>query len=129
MPNKMYDRGYALEAKLVKYLRSDCRWPFVRRTPGSKSPCDVFGITPYGVAVMFQCKSTEKDSFDLTTLFNSVSVFRLKQMPSGVRKMLLIKIGFKHTTEYHMYEWNETDWIRCDDYNLRNKFEKEKDTK
>lgn len=106
MPNKNYERGYSLESKLVNYLTKDLKWPFVRRTPGSKSPCDVFGITPDGVAAMFQCKSTIKNSFDLTSLFDSVSVFKLKKMPEGVKKFLFIKIGFKRHTEYHCYEWD-----------------------
>jgi hypothetical protein len=120
MPNKKYERGYALEAKLVKFLTEENKWPFVRRTPGSKSPCDVFGITPNGVAVMFQCKSTEKDSFDLTSLFNSASVFKLKKMPEGVRKIVLIKIGFKHTSEYYMYEWinYKDEWVKYEDFTL-----------
>lgn len=121
MSNKNYERGYALEAKLVKYLEKELKWPFVRRTPGSKSPCDVYGITPNGVATMFQCKSTIKNSFDLTDLFNSVSVFRLRLMPQGVEKFLLIKIGHRHYTEYHFYKWDviRNAWMGNLDFKLK----------
>lgn len=120
-----YKRGYALEQKLVKFLEKECKWPFVRRTPGSKSVCDVFGIAPNGVAAMFQCKSTIKDSFDLTSLIDSASVFKLRKMPEGVRKFLFIKIGFKHRTEYHCYEWDivRNYWMPNLDYCFNIKIE------
>jgi Holliday junction resolvase len=107
-----YDKGYAFENKLVNFLREDAKWPYAIRTAGSHSPCDVLGITPNGVTVMFQCKTTIKKSFDLTALMNDVSVFKLKRMPSSIRKILAIKIGFRHTAMIYMYEWieHEQQW-------------------
>lgn len=120
MPNRNYQRGRELEAKLVKHLIDRCKWPYARRTPGSKSVLDVLGITPYGVPVMFQCKSTEKDSYDLTSLLNDAKVWKLRQMPEGVRKVIVVKLGYKSNSEIHMYEWNEVklDWIKYDDINF-----------
>ena len=113
MPNKNYDRGYALENRLVNSLLVKHRFIYAARIAGSHSVADVVGITPNGITIFFQCKSTEKDFIQLTNIFRDDNVMKLRELPEQVRKVLVIKEGLNKRNNIHFFRWFETEqrWI------------------
>jgi Holliday junction resolvase len=115
MPNKKYERGYAFENKLVRYLL-DCGW-YATRSAGSHTVADVIGIPPNGRTYLFQCKTNKKEIV-LTDLFNDVKVFQLRKINEAVRKIIAIRVGTgrDYITKFYEcikldtyeYEWKET---------------------
>ena len=115
MPNKNYDRGFAFENKLVRYLR-DCGW-YATRTAGSHTAADVVGITPYGVTYLFQCK-TNKTEIVLTDLFNDVSVFLLRRINEVVAKIIAIRVGTGRDYIVKFYRFHNVlhQWQEINDF-------------
>lgn len=108
MTNEKYKQGYALENKLVNYLK-DCGW-FATRSAGSHSCADVIGITPNGVTYLFQCKSTLKLQADLTSIFNSDRVQELTKMSFHVQKYICIKQKLSSDLVYYKWDHEFNKW-------------------
>lgn len=109
-----YQRGFALENTLVKRF-TKLGW-YATRTAGSHTIADVITIAPNGIVTMYQCKTTINSSFNLTDLFNDVSVFKLRQLPENIRKVLVVKLGLKHNSRIFSYTWSQDkqEWIESD---------------
>lgn len=108
MSNEKYKKGYALENKLVNYLK-DCGW-FAVRSAGSHSCADVIGITPNGITYLFQCKSTLKLQADLTSIFNSDRVQELTKMSFRIQKFICIKQGLSRAKVFYKWDHEFNRW-------------------
>lgn len=107
MPNRNYQKGYELENLLVNNLLKKYNFLYASRTAGSHSIADVIGITPSGVTVFFQCKSTDNEIIHLTSIIQSGNVIKLREMPESIRKIIVIKEGYMHSSRIYVLQWND----------------------
>lgn len=114
MGRTKYQKGYALENKLVNSLKKKHKFLYAARMAGSHSVADVIGITPNGITIFFQCKSSDNETIYLTDIMQGDNVVKLRQLPDSIRKVLVIKQGFKHNSSINCYRWIEqrNRWIK-----------------
>ena len=55
MPNKNYEKGVRFEREIVQSFK-ELKFPYVTRTPGSKSPVDIIAVDSNGRTYMIQAK-------------------------------------------------------------------------
>lgn len=82
MPNRNYQKGYALENDLVNKMNDEYLWPFAIRSAGSHHCADVIGMNRSGMIYFIQCKATEKVDIDLTTILKGDRVKLLERLPN-----------------------------------------------